>query len=171
MILPKLTRQRLYKAAGKAVEIVWPEDGPEPKVGRRYSVQTEAQKPGEAQLLVVSRTELSAGWKATVKLDADPVRLLGKTGGYVSSPRGAMAHTYRTDEGDVQVEPEAVDERYQRLLSEEGRQKTALLGATNRQRQKALSKEQEISEGRPKTKRSERAKLRHLRSIEERKAA
>lgn len=163
MILPKLTRERLYKAAGKPVEIVWPQDGPEPKIGRRYSVQS-SQKAGEAQLVVVGRKELAAGWKATVKLDADPVRLLGKTSGYVSSASGAMGHTVRNDEGDLEVEPEAVDARYQRLLSEEGRLKTALMGATQRQKQRRGAKEQEIADKRYGSQRSERAKLRHLRN-------
>jgi hypothetical protein len=126
------------------VEIVWPEGGPEPKVGRRYSVQA-SQKAGEAQMVVVGRKELSGGWKATVRLDADPVRLLGKTSGYVSSAAGAMSHKRRTDEGDIEVEPEAVDANYQRLLSEEGRLKTALAGAAGRQREKVLASEEELA--------------------------
>lgn len=155
MILPKLTRQRIYTAKG-AVAITWPQDAPEPQVGHKYSIQSSATKSGEHKFSVEARTELPDGWMATVRLDGDPVRLLGKQAGYVTSGQGAIG-TRRGPEPDAmggpvfraEVEPEAVDSRYQRRLSEEKAMDNAKRQEKGRQREKLLEKEQEAADSRP----------------------
>jgi hypothetical protein len=152
MVFPKLTRKRIQASGSKPVEIPWPTNGPEPKKNRSYTIQSSSTRPGDDRLRVLSVEEVANGFRVLVKLDADPVRLLGKTSGYVSSSAGAMPTRAVNDKGGVEVEPEAVDARYQELLSQEGRMKTAMQGATNRQRAKVTASEQKLADERKKGK-------------------
>lgn len=132
MIFDKLTRKIIFNASGKPVVILWPKDASEPIVGNKYSVQTSADKEGLINVVVEGRLELPDGWKAIVKVDGDPVRLLGKAGGYSTSSQGAIS-TRKPREGDslngpqfrAEVEPEAVDESTQRSISAKGRHNRA----------------------------------------------
>jgi hypothetical protein len=162
--LPKLTRKQIYTAAqkGQAVEITWPVSGPEPRNGHKYTIQS-GPGAGEDRLIVESQREIPEGWRVTVRLDADPVRLLGKSSGYATSPSGATQMRERAEDGTTVPEAEAVESTFQRLLSEEGRMKTVMQGAKQRQMAKALEKEEEVAAGR--TKRGEKAKVRHLKSM------
>jgi hypothetical protein len=166
MKLRKATRKRIYEAAAKreSLTIAWPASAPEPLPGHKYPVKGF---DSETRLEVQARTEVSdQRWKATVKLDSDPIRGLR-----VKARRGVEAQPLGGPQFRAETEPEQVDSRYQRLLDEEGRLKTVMAGAFHRQHDAGLAKEYEIAEGRPRKGRSERAKVRHLRSIEERKTA
>src|SRR4051812_14204757 len=102
MILPKPTRKQLY--SGKPMRIRWPANTCEPKVDHIYSVQPAVGKPG-----IISIRVLEIG-KATVlvKLEGDPVRLLGKQGGYTDYGDRALGSRGEHDR-IVEIEPEAVD--------------------------------------------------------------
>jgi hypothetical protein len=106
--LPKLTRKRIYAAAPASVEIKWPLEI-EPKVGNRYTIQTETGAAGLHRLVVLGASELAKGWKATVCLEGDRVLLLGKNGGYVENHLGAIGSSSKPSPGSLREEPEAVD--------------------------------------------------------------
>lgn len=132
MILDKLTRKKIFNASGKPVEILWPKDANEPVVGNKYTVQTSADKEGIANIIVQAVSELPEGWKATVKIDGDPVRLLGKAAGYSTSSQGAIGTRKPRDAAPIngpqfrsEVEPEAVDESTQRRITAQGRHNRA----------------------------------------------
>lgn len=149
MILDKVTRTLIYRAGSKPVEITWPKDAPEPKVGHKYTIQTSAGKPGEARFIVDSFRELANGRiVATVHVDADPIRLLGKSGGYTSAPQGAIGTRVAPDpEGFTgprfrpEVEPEAVDEETQRRFSTEARHNRAQFQAELAEENEDLARE------------------------------
>lgn len=132
MIFDKLTRKLIFNASGKPVEALWPKDAGEPIVGNKYSVQTAADKEGSVKIIVQGRTELPDGWKVIVKIDADPIRLLGKAGGYTTSSQGAIGTKKGTEPAPLsgpqfrpEVEPEGVDAETQRKITAQGRHNRA----------------------------------------------
>lgn len=151
MKLPKDTRKELREAALKhePLSIEWPASAPECEIGRKYPLSSFAP---DARLRVEKRhrAECESGWEAEVRLDYDAIRHLH-----------GLAPT-KNDLGDVETEPERVDSRYERLLAEEGRLKTEMMGEQQRRIGEVLKKEQGLLDAR--SGRSERAKLRHLRS-------
>jgi hypothetical protein len=108
MKLPKLTRKRIYAAAPAPVPISWPAAF-EPKIGHRYTIQTETGLAGENRIVVVSAAEVADGWRAYVQLEGDRVLLLGKNGGYVENHLGAIGSSAKPSPGSLREEPEAVD--------------------------------------------------------------
>jgi hypothetical protein len=124
MRFPKGTREALHESAGKPVEIDWPAGPVEPVPGRHYSVQS-SQRAAELQILVLFVDERPEGWRAIVRLH-EPARLLGKSGGYVSSTKGAMATRTSIEPAPLggpqfrpEFEPEAVSEAEQRQITRE----------------------------------------------------
>lgn len=85
MRFPQETREAIYGANGKAVEILWPDGAPEPQIGHNYSLQA-SHRAGEAYIMVLGRKwiggdpTVSTGeeecWKATVKIHDDPAHLV-----------------------------------------------------------------------------------------------
>ncbi len=76
MRFPQETREAIHAAKGKAVEIDWPIGLFDPKIGHGYSVQS-SHRAGEIHVVVLARDKICEGqWKALVKVDGDPVRLL-----------------------------------------------------------------------------------------------
>jgi hypothetical protein len=117
VIIPKQTRSMIFKA-DREVEILWPDQAREPQVGHTYSVQTKGGPEGTTGLrLLVSarRQDEEQLWHATVKLDGDPTRLLGRGGGYRSSEMGAMS----VDPDHPNYEPEAVSKEEEQRLADE----------------------------------------------------
>jgi hypothetical protein len=114
MRFPKATREAIHGAEGRPVEIDWPQGGPEAKPGRHYTVQG-SHRAGEYEVIVLFADD--AGEKAVVRVDDDPVRLLGKSGGYVTSASGALGAHVNPEPGGLQFrpeyEPEAVGEAEQ----------------------------------------------------------
>lgn len=108
MIFDKVSRQRIYAAKGKALDVLWPAES-EPRVGGKYSIQSSS-KAGEYQLRVLSFRRLPDRVMATVKLEGDPVRLLAITTGYTEFTGRAMSE-----------EPEAVTAEDQRRMTLEAR--------------------------------------------------
>lgn len=120
MRLPKPTRKLLASAEGKTREIPWPPSAPEAVRGRKYPIHNkDGHKAFEIRLESVSRTP--EGIVVVAKVDGDPFRpMIGLKG-------------TRSEQGDYQSEPERVDARTETLLAQDGRQKTTLAGASNRQ--------------------------------------
>jgi hypothetical protein len=115
---PKLERKRIYAAAPGSVEVKWPEG--EPEVAHHYAVEkAEARKheASDTHIIVLARRESKQGWHATVRIEDDPVRLLGKAGGYVDNPAGAIGSSDRKDQGDLRDEPEAVGKTDQERIT------------------------------------------------------
>lgn len=109
MKIPKIQRTQIYAAAPAPVEIQWPSGAGEPKVGHKYTIQTEAGTAGLHRLVVDAVAELAEGWKATVRLESDRVFLLGKNGGYTENHLGAIGTSSKPQAGNLKEEPEAVD--------------------------------------------------------------
>jgi hypothetical protein len=107
--LAKQTRERLYKAQGRAIEITWPQDGPDPRKGKRYAVY------GENEKVFTIRVEKlrSRGEKALVRIDDDPVRVLQGLSGQ------------RNELGDYEDEPERVSEEVEAELAIHARRRFA----------------------------------------------
>jgi hypothetical protein len=144
MVFDKLTRKRIRAAGGKEVEIPWPQGAVvEPQKGHLYTLQSASNRAGEDKILVVAVREVGDGWAAAVRLDADPHRPL-----HLKAQKAPDAEPTTGPQFRPEQEPEQVSERYQRLLDEEGRLKTAQLGARQRQRQKALDREFEAADQR-----------------------
>lgn len=124
MRFPKKTREALHRSGGKPVEIPWPKAAGEPLRGQRYTVQSSHQA-GELRVLVLFTDESEKGWRAIVRIDADPVRLLGKAGGYVTAAAGGMAVRKAPEPNPLggpqfrsEYEPEAVSTEYLDALNE-----------------------------------------------------
>jgi hypothetical protein len=100
-------RQNLL--AGKLVELTFPER-PALRQDGVYAIQNE-RGTNQGQLRVLVIRKVVTGWVAVTRLEADPVRLLAKGGGYTDFPGRAM---------DPQ-EPEAVDEDTQTQITKEAR--------------------------------------------------
>lgn len=116
MRFPKATREKLYASAGRPVEVEWPASGPAPQPNHLYAVQSSG-RASEVQVIVLAVEEAECGWKAMVRLDTDPVRMLGKAGGYSTSAAGALQTRVEPDPDSLQFrpefEPEAVGEAEQ----------------------------------------------------------
>lgn len=172
MILSKQIRKRIRASGSKPIEIPWPQNGPEPKVNRKYTIQSSHQAAGEDRIIVHAVKELSDGLRATVSVDTDPIRLLGRQNGYASSARGALGTKVAPDSWDEEkaeqfrpeVEPEAVDSAFQRRLSEEARIRNVQMEDQQRMLHKRIAKEQELKDTNL-SDRSRRAKVRHLRAL------
>lgn len=125
MIFPKLTRKRIYAAGGKPIEIAWPKG--EPKAGHSYVIESKVdgrRKSHDDKVQVKAVRQHGEGWRATVILDADPIRLLGRRSGYTSSMQGSITTRHHIDSAIVfrpEMEPEAVDEFTQRRITEQAR--------------------------------------------------
>jgi len=145
------TRKRLYKAAPRSIEITWPIDGPDPHSGKRYAIYNE-----EGNLVFTILLERSKRGpyetKARVRIDSDPVRILPGLNGT------------RREDNSYETEPERVHADYEKLLAGEALQKTTLLSAEQRQRQKAASKGAEHKAGRGKQAREYAARAKRLES-------
>lgn len=121
MRFPKATREAIVAAKGKPVQIDWPLGEVEPQPGRHYTVQS-SHRAAESRILVLFVDD--AGEQAIVRVDDDPVRLLGKSGGYSASARGAMSVRKGVEPSPMggpqfrsEVEPEAVSEEEQMEMS------------------------------------------------------
>ncbi len=85
MRFPQETREAIYAAKGKPVEIPWPAGELEPQVGHNYSLQS-SHRAGETYIVVLKRewiggdptasTSEDECWTATVKIHDDPVHLV-----------------------------------------------------------------------------------------------
>jgi hypothetical protein len=140
MIFPKETRKLIHKARHKSVTIDWPSSEP-PSKGSKYTVQSRTQEPGAKKVLVLGAREVAEStWEATVRIDSDPVLSLHMKAKRKGGPTGFEDSI----DSPTELEPEPIASRHYRRIREEGRQKTALLGATNRQRQKVIAAEQDI---------------------------
>lgn len=102
VILPKQVRQQLY--SGRPIRIRWPVRAHEPQVDHVYSVQSGAGKRGVVKIRVLEVGETTV----LVKLEGDPVRLLGNQMGYTDHEGRAIKATGRRED-EIEPEPEAVD--------------------------------------------------------------
>jgi hypothetical protein len=101
---PEETRKAIYASNGKPIEIDWPECAVIPTRHQVYTVQSSRQA-GRLQIVVVRVIE--DGLRAEVKIEGDPVRSLGKSGGYTDRPGHAMsAHVAADPEDSLQFRPE-----------------------------------------------------------------
>src|SRR3984885_8452027 len=112
----KTTRNGLYEAEGKPIQIAWPEDAPLPSWGRRYPVYSEKGDYAFTVRLEGSHRG-SYETRATVRIDNDPSRVLPGLNGV------------RTAAGDYETEPEQVDRAYEDRLAMVGSAKTARFSA------------------------------------------
>lgn len=136
MRFPKKTRETLYASEGKPVEIPWPKPAGEPLKGQRYTVQSSHQA-GDFRVLVLFTDESEKGWRAIVRIDADPVRLLGKAGGYVTAAAGGMAVRKAPEPNPLggpqfrsEYEPEAVSSVYlDDLLAEKAEERRSRIAS------------------------------------------
>lgn len=136
MRFPKETREEIYSSGGKPVEIAWPKGADEPRPGHKYTVQSSS-KASEVRVLVLFTDETDEGWRAYVRLDTDPVRLLGKSSGYSTAAAGGMAVRKRPDPNPMggpqfrsEYEPEAVSEAYlDELLEAQAEERRARITA------------------------------------------
>lgn len=114
MRFPAKTREILRESQGKPVEIDWPE-GAEPRPHHLYTVQASS-RAGETRIRVLFVDEFEAGrWRAMVRVDDDPVRLLGKSGGSTERVAGAIATRVAPPPDDAlrfapEFEPERLSE-------------------------------------------------------------
>lgn len=121
MRFPKATREAIVAAKGKPVQIDWPAGEVEPQPGRHYTVQS-SHRAAESRILVLFVDD--GGEQTIVRVDDDPVRLLGKSGGYSNSARGAMSVRKGIEPSPMggpqfrsEVEPEAVSKEEQEEMS------------------------------------------------------
>lgn len=110
MRFPLETREAIYASGGKPIEIDWPEGRVLPEPHRTYTVQSSRQA-GRLRILVMA--SLDNGLRARVRVAGDPVRILGKSGGYTSRPAHALGARVAPDpENSLQFrsefEPEAL---------------------------------------------------------------
>jgi hypothetical protein len=117
--LRKATRKRIHEAHVKhePVDIPWSYMPEPPLIGHKYAVRGFDI---DTRVVVLGKKKVRGRWRAIVKLDHDPVRLL----------RGLSP--VRNENDDLETEPEQVPSRYQRLLDAEGAMKTAMRGRINR---------------------------------------
>lgn len=119
MKFPKDTRELIHESQGDPVEIAWPFDADEPKVQRRYTVQS-SHRAGERAVRVLDVRRLGDGaFVVTVKLDDDPIRLLRKNNGYGESTKGALP----VDPEHPAFEPEGVSEEDQRGITRDANER------------------------------------------------
>jgi hypothetical protein len=148
MKLKKTDRERLYKAKGAMVEIIWPEDAPSPRNGKRYKVvNKDDEKLFSVRVERLKRSPYET--KATVRVDDDPfLPMIGING-------------VRLEDGSYETEPERVDEKYEELLCEVNDYGSRLIRAEHRHEAKTVRKEQRVGS----SSRAERAIARHSRSL------
>ena len=89
-----------------------------------YTVQS-SHRAADFRVLVIAVNETRDGWECWVRIDDDPVRLLGKSSGYTHAAAGAMSAYKPVDSTPMggpqfrtEYEPEAVSEADQRALIE-----------------------------------------------------
>lgn len=135
MKLPKPTRKLLV--SGRSIEFTWPQSAPKPLRGHKYPIHNkDGVKAFEIRLEGVSET--LGGIQVLAKVDGDPHRpMIGLEG-------------TRNDLGDYESEPERVSAQFESLLAREGRQKTALNGASNRTQLREQKREKELTRAREK---------------------
>lgn len=112
MRFPEETRISIYESDGRPIEIDWPECRVIPTLGQVYTVQSSRQA---ATLSIVVLKVIDHGLRAEVKIEGDPVRLLGKSGGYTNRSGHAMGTYVAADPEDSlqfrrEYEPEALSE-------------------------------------------------------------
>lgn len=119
MRLNKVTRKQL--ATGKPTTFPWPDSDIVPRKGRRYKLSTDSGTAAQREFEVLSVSEENGTFTVVGRLHDDPVRLLGRRGGYTDKPSAAIGSTDRQHRGTLWEEPEAVDEVTQRRLTHEAR--------------------------------------------------
>lgn len=76
MRFPQHTREAIYAAKGKPVEIPWPPGVFDPQIGHNYSLQS-SHRAGEAYVMVLKRERVGEDeWKVLVRVQDDPVHLV-----------------------------------------------------------------------------------------------
>jgi hypothetical protein len=109
---PEETRIAIYESQGRPIEIDWPECRVIPTLGQVYTVQS-SRHAGSLSIVVLRVIE--HGLRAEVKIEGDPVRSLGKSGGYTNRAGHAMSASVAAPDDDSKVfrrefEPEALSE-------------------------------------------------------------
>lgn len=135
MKLTKTDREKLYKAKGAVVEIIWPEDAPSPRNGKRYKVvNKDEEKLFSVRVEALKRSPYEI--KATVRIDDDPfLPMIGING-------------VRLEDGSYETEPERVDEKYEELLCEVNDYGSRLIRAEHRHERKTAEATRKASKGR-----------------------
>lgn len=119
MKLKKTDREKLYKAKGAMVEIIWPEDAPRPHNGKRYKVvNKDEEKLFSVRVERLRRSPYEV--KATVRIDDDPfLPMIGING-------------VRLEDGSYETEPERVGASYEATLCRRAEYKHRLATAERR---------------------------------------
>lgn len=112
MRFPAETRVAIYGSQGRAIEIDWPEGRVIPERHHSYTVQSSRKA---ATLRIVVLRVIDHGLRAEVKIDGDPIRLLGKGGGYTTRPAHAISAEDAPSKANAlhfprEPEPEALGE-------------------------------------------------------------
>jgi hypothetical protein len=119
LILPKLTRKRLY--AGKVTQFVWPAEAAPPQAGHTYKLETGRRDsrgrkvPAGHEFRILAVDERTDGYHVAAQLVGDPIRLLDRYGGGYTEFEGRA----------LRDEPEAVSAEAQRKLTKMGRERDA----------------------------------------------